>query len=129
MAVVLVIDDNDGLRAVVRLALEADGHRVVEAGDGREGLALLARHRPEVMITDILMPTKEGLETIREARADQPQLGIVAMSGGGGMEAVDLLRIAQQFGADRVLGKPFRPAELREAVAEVLRGRGPAAAH
>lgn len=123
MAVVLVIDDNAGLRAVVRLALESAGHTVLEASDGREGLAQLGPHAPDVMVTDILMPTKEGLETIREARAARPALAIVAMSGGGGLESLDLLRIALQFGADRVLEKPFRPAALREVVAEVLRAR------
>jgi CheY-like chemotaxis protein len=121
MALVLVIDDNDGLRAVVRLTLETAGHEVIEAADGRQGLVLLGARGPDVMVTDILMPTKEGLETIREARAARPLLAIVAMSGGGGMESLDLLRIALEFGADKVLEKPFRSAELRDAVAEVLR--------
>jgi len=123
MATVLVIDDNDGLRAVVRLALETDGHQVVDAADGRDGLAMLGRHAFDVMVTDILMPNKEGLETIREARAAWPGLAIVAMSGGGGMESLDLLQIALQFGADRILEKPFRPSELRAAVAEVVAAR------
>src|SRR3546814_12417712 len=72
------------------------------------------------MVTDILMPTKEGLETIREARAGWPNLAIVAMSGGGSMEILDLLRIAMQFGADKALEKPFRPSGLRDAVAEAI---------
>lgn len=123
MALVLVIDDNAGLRTVVRAALEAAGHEVAEAPDGRLGLELLALHRPVLMITDILMPTKEGLETIREARAAWPELAIIGMSGGGSLESMDLLNIALQFGADKVLEKPFRPAELRAAVAGLLQAR------
>lgn len=123
MALVLVIDDNAGLRAVVRLALESVGHAVVEASDGREGLLRLDSDSPDVMVTDILMPTKEGLETIREAREACPSLAIIAMSGGGGLEALDVLRIALEFGADKILEKPFRSAELRDAVAGVLQAR------
>lgn len=125
MAMVLVVDDNAGLRTVVRAVLEADGHRVAEAQDGRQGLALLAEHRPAAMITDILMPNKEGFETIREARAVRPDLAIVAMSGGGGLESLDVLKIALQFGADQVLEKPFRPAQLRAALSQALDARRP----
>src|SRR3546814_14148651 len=118
MAHVLVIDDNDGLRAVARLALESVGHEVIDAPDGQMGLELLARHAPDVMVTDILMPTKEGLETIREARAGWPTLAIVAMSGGGSMEILDMLRNAIPFGADKALEKPFRPSGRRATHAE-----------
>ena len=123
MALVLVIDDNDGLRSMVRRALESAGHQVVEASDGRQGLMLARERRPDAMITDILMPTKEGLETIREARASWPRLAIIAMSGGGNMRTLDLLGVALQFGANKVLEKPFRPAALRAALDEVLQAR------
>lgn len=121
MALVLVIDDNESLRMVIRRTLEAARHEVVEAADGLQGLALLASHDPQLLITDILMPIKEGLETIREVRAIRPGLAIMAITGGGAMDSASLLDIARQFGADAVLEKPFRPAELRRVVDTLLR--------
>lgn len=122
MALVLIIDDNEALRTVIRMTLESVGHTVVDAGDGRQGMRLLASHQPDLLITDILMPTKEGLETIREARAARPTLSIMAISGGGAgpMNGADLLEFARQFGADAVLEKPFRAAELRQVVESLL---------
>ncbi|EDP64153.1 response regulator receiver protein [alpha proteobacterium BAL199] len=124
MSLILVIDDNEDLRAVIRRTLEAVGHQVLDAQDGRQGLKLLQQHAPQVMITDILMPTKEGLETIREAKALKPQLAIIAMSGGGSMDSRDLLRIAQEFGADIILEKPFRSATVRQAVEALVAKHG-----
>src|SRR3546814_20337151 len=99
MAHVLVIDDNDGLRAVARLALESVGHEVIDAPDGPMGLALLARHAPDVMVTDILIPTKPGRSTIREARAGWPNLATVALFGRAHLASPSLLRFAMPFGA------------------------------
>ncbi|MEQ8394560.1 response regulator [Thalassobaculum sp.] len=124
MSLVLVIDDNEDLRTVIRRTLEAARHQVLEAQDGRQGLKLLQQHAPQLMITDILMPTKEGLETIREAKALNPGLAIIAMSGGGSMDSRDLLRIAQEFGASIVLEKPFRSATLRQSVEALLAKHG-----
>lgn len=122
MALVLIIDDNEALRTVIRRTLESAGYSVVDAADGRQGLALLASHQPDLLITDILMPTKEGIETIREVREARPELSIIAISGGGAgpMNGADLLAIARQFGANAVLEKPFRPAELRQAIGALL---------
>lgn len=123
MALILIIDDNEALRSVIRRALEAEGHEIVEAIDGYDGTRRLASIAPQVLVTDILMPTKEGLETIREVRATRPEISIIAISGGGtgAMNTSDLLNIAQEFGADVVLPKPFRLEALRQAVDGLLK--------
>lgn len=121
MAVILVIDDNEALRAVMRRSLEADRHEVVEAADGRAGLALVTAREPALMIADILMPVQDGLETIRSVRALRPAMPIVAISSGGSFDRMDLLAVAREFGADAVLRKPFRPRELRAQVDRLLR--------
>lgn len=120
MALVLLIDDDASMRSLMRQALEAVGHDVLEAPDGRRVLELLRRSRPDLMVTDILMPNKEGLETIRDVKAAMPRLPIIAISGGGRIDRRDLLDAAREFGADAALAKPFRPAELRALVADLL---------
>lgn len=122
MALILVVDDDEGLRAMMRGTLELDGHDVVEAEDGRRGVELLHDRDPDLIITDILMPTMEGLETIRDVRARRPELPIIAISGGGAMDGRDLLDFARTFGADAALSKPFRPVALRSAVSALLNG-------
>lgn len=107
MARILVIDDDDLLRGLLRNALSRAGWIVTEARDGSEGLALFNRSPVDVVITDILMPEKEGLETIRELQARCPDVKIIAMSGGGKGLNLDVLDIAKRFGATVVMEKPF----------------------
>ena len=116
MARVLLIDDDDMLRAVVRRALERAGHTVVEAADGAAGLRLHREAGADVIIADIFMPEQDGLELIQALRAEAPRARIIAMSGGGRSGQVDLLKDATVFGAARTLRKPF---ELTELVATV----------
>lgn len=120
MALILVIDDDAALRRMIRLALEAADHEVLEAEDGARGMALLGSRAPDLLVTDILMPTKEGIETIREVRALKPELPIVAISGGGRFDGPELLGMARTFGADVALAKPFRPVQLIQAVDRLL---------
>lgn len=117
---VLVIDDNADIRTLVRWVLESEGFEVSVAADGNEGL-LSQRNRPaEVIVTDIFMPVKEGIETIHALHLEFPEAKIIAMSGGA-MEAriSDYLPMALQFGAARFLRKPFQPQELIDAVRDL----------
>lgn len=120
MATILVIDDEAGIRSLVRSTLERVGHRVVEAADGRIGVQLAASETPDLIVTDMLMPEQEGLETIRELRRRGIRAPIIAMSGGGRTARMDFLNVAREFGANVVLKKPFRPARLTEITARLL---------
>lgn len=117
---ILVIDDEQLIRLQIRSALELEGYIVHEAANGNEGLARIAEAAPDVVITDILMPDKEGIETILELRRTHPKIRIIAISGGGRTGNKDFLRTAKHLGADRTLAKPFGLAELLRLVREVL---------
>jgi CheY-like chemotaxis protein len=82
MARILVIDDERIIRTIVKHALEEDGHEVIEAGDGEEGIQLYRKNPTDLVVTDIIMPRKEGIETIKELRRNYPDIKIIAMSGG-----------------------------------------------
>jgi CheY-like chemotaxis protein len=121
MATILVIDDDAAMRRLMVRTLGTGAHTLFEAQNGQEGLQLVGRHKPDVVVTDILMPQKEGIETIREIRELAPDIRIIAVSGGGSAHNLMFLDIAKAFGADIALAKPFRPSQLLEAVEEVLR--------
>lgn len=121
---ILLIDDDDLVRESLQAQLEDAGHKVVLAAHGGEGLAAFQGGAFDLVLTDILMPTVEGLETIKRMRAIDPQVAIIAMSGGarnlmgatGGSPRIDILKFADAFGATRTLQKPFTRAELLGAV-------------
>lgn len=116
MGTILVIDDDVLFRRLIRRVLSLAGHTVIEASDGLEGIGLAQRHRPNLIITDILMPKKEGIETIMEIRRTMPQTKILAVSG----SAADYLSMAEALGADSTLEKPFLPAKLTEIVSQLI---------
>jgi CheY-like chemotaxis protein len=120
MALVLVIDDEPKMRQMVRRVLSLAGHSVVEADDGAAALRHMQREAPAVVLTDILMPGTEGIETIFEVRRAAPKTRIIAMSGGGRAGNLDFLRLAERAGADAVLAKPFRAAELTATIDRLL---------
>ena len=121
MARILVIDDDADVRAVILDTLESAGHEVILAGDGNQGLRLQRLHQAELVITDILMPEKEGIETIRELRHEFPKQKIIAMSGGGrALASLDYLKVARELGAHVVLHKPFGSDKVLDAVRVVL---------
>jgi CheY-like chemotaxis protein len=120
MSKVLVIDDDPGVRRVIRQALEDEQIEVVEAEDGQQGLRKFSTHRPSVVVTDIIMPNMEGIETIMQLRTLAPGLRLVAISGGGRVAHKDFLEIARRVGADRVLPKPFDDDVLVGMVKELL---------
>ncbi len=120
MPKILLVDDDDAFRAMLRLTLMKLGHVVREACHGREALELYAKEPADLVLTDIVMPEQEGLETIYTLRHTYPNSKIVAMSGGGRMDAHDYLKIAKATGAHRVLAKPFPKEELAQAINEAL---------
>ncbi|MDP6787514.1 MAG: response regulator [Rhodospirillales bacterium] len=120
MARILVIDDEELVRFTLRKYLVSAGHSVVEAKDGLEGLALQKSDPCDLVITDIIMPEKEGLETILALRQDDPDLPIIAISGGGRDGYTDYLEVARPFGANRSLAKPFTQDDLLGAVEDCL---------
>jgi CheY-like chemotaxis protein len=107
----------------VKLGLEGAGYEVAEAPDGTQGIRLYRQQPCDLVITDIIMPEKEGLETIRELRRDFPDVKILAISGGGRIRPDEYLPLAKKFGAHRTLAKPFEQKELLEAVQELLEER------
>jgi DNA-binding response OmpR family regulator len=118
---VLIIEDDQVFRQTLRMALEEAGHEVVEAGNGREGLRIGASKTFDLIITDILMPDVEGLETIREFRKLIPTAKILAISGGGRNTPDSYLSIAKKLGADLTLSKPFGKSELLVAIDTLLK--------
>jgi DNA-binding response OmpR family regulator len=109
---ILVIDDDPVARITIQTILEEEGYSVTCAEDGRRGLAAFRESRPDLVVTDIVMPGKEGIETILELRSIWPDGPIIAISGGGRIGKCDFLKMAKTCGADAALAKPFEPAEL-----------------
>jgi len=121
MTTVLIIDDDADLRLLYKEILEQAGYEVMDAADGAAGISLYRTHRPDVVITDIVMPEKEGLETIKELGQDFPGVKIIAVSGGfHNMDAAACLNMARLMGARRTLPKPVPKKVLIETVQAVL---------
>jgi len=122
---ILVIDDDAIVRRTLQEILESEGFQVTSAENGRQGIAAFDRRRPDLVITDIIMPDQEGIETIIHLRKVWPQGPIIAISGGGRIGNVDFLQMAERIGADAILSKPFEPEELLALVTRCLdKGRG-----
>lgn len=115
---ILVIDDEDVMRGFVGAALEEAGYEVHEAADGERGLSMLRKMQCNLVITDLLMPNKEGIETCRELRASNPDIGIIAISGAA--EAATYFAILKHMGVRATLFKPFSRDELLAMVQSVL---------
>jgi DNA-binding NtrC family response regulator len=120
MSRILVIDDDEQFRGMLCQVLGREGYEVVEAKNGREGMARFRAAPTDLVITDILMPDQEGLQTIRELRHEFPEAKIIAISGGGPGGTLNFLKAATLMGAQRALWKPFDLDDLRQAVREVL---------
>jgi CheY-like chemotaxis protein len=122
MAVILVIDDAATVRLLMRRVLAEAQHTVIEAPDGDVGLSLFADQRPALVITDLFMPNREGIETIQQLRRLSPAAKIIAMSSSSTASGKLYLGAAKKLGANAILAKPFNPAELIAAVDRVLAG-------
>lgn len=119
---VLVIDDEELARFTIREILEGAGYEVEEAENGRIGVDMQNATPFDLIVTDIIMPEKEGVETIIDLKKDYPDLGIIAISGGGRTRNLDFLKLSERFGASKILAKPFTEGQLLEAVNEVIGG-------
>lgn len=121
---VLIVDDDEVVRYILRAVLERDGYRVSEAKDGRDGLRQVQEGCPQVVFTDIVMPEVEGMELILTLRSKHPDVAIIAMSGGNTGMGSDYLEMAEKLGADASFPKPVEPDQVLEVLTTVLRKRG-----
>ncbi len=117
---ILIVDDEKEIRTVFKIALERAGYAVNVASDGDDGLRQFRSNPADLLIVDIIMPEKDGIETIAEVRKEFPDVKIVAVSGGGRISSDEYLKIAKTLGADRTLEKPITRNELLEAVGALL---------
>ena len=126
MARILIIDDDDTLRGIIAKSLTHAGHTITQANNGRKGVAQYKADPTDLVITDLVMPEQEGMETIKILHAQFPKLPIIAMSGGldGSPLYLDLTR---RLGARITLTKPFTLQQLKQAIDEILASLPPAA--
>jgi YesN/AraC family two-component response regulator len=117
---ILLIEDDNCVRELLQQTLVKAGYDVIPASNGDEGLDLYRHNKPDLVITDIVMPQKEGLQMILELRRQDPKSKVIAMSGGGRYSNTDYLKLAKKFGARATLCKPFQREEILNAVKEVL---------
>jgi DNA-binding NtrC family response regulator len=113
---VLLIDDEQMVRKIVRKMLERSGHEVTEAENGRLGLEQLKIGTFDLVITDIIMPEMEGVETLMTVREQYPNVKVITMSGGGRTGNIDFLSAAEKLGASAILHKPFTLGSLAAAI-------------
>src|SRR5690606_2981248 len=122
MARILVVEDDADIREILRDQLESAGHDVVEAANGKAGLLEIRRRNCDLVITDIYMPEKDGLELINEMHAADHPPPVIAISGGGDRDlALRMLTLSPVLGAKAVLAKPFTEGELLQTVEAVLK--------
>ncbi|MFH1844593.1 MAG: response regulator [bacterium] len=116
MARILIVDDDEQVRTMLRITLQREGYEVSEAANGSEATRLYRAQPGGVVITDIIMPEKEGIGTILELRKDFPDVQIIAISGGGKNDPEDYLKVARTLGAKYTFVKPVDRTELLAAV-------------
>lgn len=120
MARILVVDDDPTIRAIAQELLLGSGHELFEAADGDEALLIAARTPIDLIVLDMLMPNKDGIETIQAVKRDHPDTRILAISSGGRMDGATLLKLASAFGADETMLKPLRLATFAVIVEALL---------
>lgn len=118
---IMIVDDDPGIRRALQLLLSRAGYRVTQAGDGLEALRLWRDHGGDLVITDLHMPEKNGIETILELLTHTPGVPIIAMSGGGQTKRLDLLGNATLLGAVLTIEKPFTLTDMLALVKRALR--------
>jgi len=120
MPKILAIEDDTSFRSVLMQMLLKAGYEVMEASNGDQAIKVCPGFKPDLVLTDIIMPDKEGLETIREMLVLCPEIKIIAMSGGGRIGPDSYLPLAKMFGAKATLQKPFMRDELLATIEQVL---------
>lgn len=123
MPSVLLVEDDDQLRAMLKLILISSGYEVWEASNGKGVNNLYQQHHPDLVVTDLMMPDKDGLEVIMDLRREDPNVRIMAISGGGQRNPEVDLKMALKLGAASILPKPFLDTEFVEAVRLALESR------
>ncbi|MEZ4456706.1 MAG: response regulator [Gemmatimonadales bacterium] len=113
---ILLVDDDDLSRGTIHQMLERAGHAVVSTASGSKALELFQADRPDIVVTDLIMPDTDGLELIQELRKVDPKVKVLAISGGGRVNANEYLTVARKFGASGALAKPFSNQELKDAI-------------
>ena len=116
MGRILIMEDDESIRLALRKSLDRAGHDVSEASNGAEGAAIYRKDPPDLIITDILMPDQDGVEALLDLRNSLPDVKIIVISG----NAQEFLPIARDLGAHRTFAKPFKQAEILEAVTDLL---------
>lgn len=121
MPSILVVDDEEQVRQLIRTTFEEAGYRVSEAGNGKEALEQYRRAPTDLVVTDILMPDQDGLECISILRSESPNVKIIAITGGSDLIGVlGFLDVAKMLGAHRTLQKPFEMKALLDAAESAL---------
>ena len=121
MARILIVDDEELFRKMLRQMLELAGHKVTEAADGAEGIEAYRKAPTDLVITDIFMPDKEGISTIQDLKQEFPDAKVIAVTGGGNKSCgYEYLKFAETVGADKTLSKPFERQEILDAIQELL---------
>jgi len=126
MAIVLVVDDDPTIRTIATELLREERHAIIEAADGDEALRVLDATHAELVVLDMLMPNRDGLETIIEIRRKHPKVRILAISSGGNIGVGNLLGMARVFGADETLAKPLSFTTFASTVNRLLETPAPA---
>jgi len=125
MAQVLVIEDNDQFREVLKEMLSRSGYDVLMAANGRDGVDIYREKRPDVVITDVIMPEKDGAEVIFELQKEFPDIKMIVMTGGGQGDAKTYLQSITTYSRVKYsFEKPFALKDLREAVKDLIEGSG-----
>jgi DNA-binding response OmpR family regulator len=120
---ILVIDDDPIMRETIRDILQVEGFKVILASNGKEGMRSLEMMDVDIILTDVLMPEKDGIEVIMDAKRKHPKVKIIALSGGGYISAENYLTMAQNLGANETVMKPFDIDDLMQKVVK-LTGNG-----
>ena len=121
MARILIVDDETDLRRMFKMLFESNGYEVIEASNGNEAIDLYRSSPVDLIIMDVFMPEKEGIETILELTSEFPDVNVIAISGGGKVGTRDCLDSALEFGAKRVFTKPVTADRLLRAVEQILK--------
>jgi CheY-like chemotaxis protein len=120
MAGILIVDDDDLTRGVMKRILDIGNHTIFQADNGREALQVVLTAPIDLVITDILMPERDGLDVIAELRGTHPWVKVLAYSGGGDLHDFDVLSLAKEVGAHAAIQKPFSISDLLKAVNDLL---------
>jgi len=123
MRKVLIIDDESSIRKFLRKLIEKGNYQVIEAENGNQGIEAYKKNRPDLIITDLIMPEKDGLETIEEIKILNPDVKIIGISGGGTLDPEIYLNLASKLGVDRTFAKPIDNDILLSTIKEMLSSR------